>query len=535
MPIRVYRATITTVLSGMATLTTAMGTMDPATLTVFGPCLLAAILGWPWWHHLRTRYVDTVDVAEVDESLTAKWAQLWRDEIEPETLPKTTLTKAHSPRAGVIEATIRLWRGAKQTTVLHSGIDLETALFLDRGSVGWRLTSKTAIMRLVIVEGSYIARGVPWSGPTYNGGRIDIAMFADGTPGHWVAYRPGFGTLNGLVVGSTGAGKTRALGVIIANLIAGGWAVIIGDCQNGQSLPAWRDAVSEYHQGVDAVRNLLFRVHDEVMERSELLSAHGVDTYDDKDPRVLALGLKKLAVIIDECQLVLIRNDRELVKIVEIIVAICRKTGVSLIFGTQIPQLSGLAGSMALRDALVAGNAVALRLSNSGSERTILPSDFVGDPFAIKKEDENGKTTAGMGYLRDAPQQGMLCRIYLMDEKNVAASLNAAPVDWNVDPIDQDAEKPKRTTTTSGEGVGSAADRMRERFGLNDQPTSPEPRNAKEWILTCLGQAPMGAKALIQRPDCPVNQAQIYVALNQLVDAGRVMKPADRGGQYTIS
>ncbi|HWH00054.1 MAG TPA: hypothetical protein VNV66_12215 [Pilimelia sp.] len=28
------------------------------TATVSGPVLVAAVLGWPWWHHLRYRRTD---------------------------------------------------------------------------------------------------------------------------------------------------------------------------------------------------------------------------------------------------------------------------------------------------------------------------------------------------------------------------------------------------------------------------------------------------------------------------------------------
>jgi len=531
-PVRIYRATIATILGLCATLTVASGQIgDHPTMTVFVPCLLATVLGWPWWHHLRSMGIASMTIVE-DESLTALWSELWRTEVvEPGTVSCTSLTHANRPRDGVIEATIRLRRGAKLAQVMKSGPDIEIAFYLNHGAVGWRKTGKTAILNLVIVEKSYILDGYPWAGSSYDNGTCQIAMFTDGTPGEWTFYRPGFGTLNGLIVGSSGAGKTRALGVLIANLLSAGWDVAIGDCQNGQSLPAWRNAVGEYHQGPDTVKRLVRRLFAEVMERSDMLSKLGIDTFDDTDPRIKELGLKKLAALIDECQLILIQKDRAFMIMVEAIVALCRKTGVSIIFSTQLPQMKSLGGSMALRDALVAGNAFIMRLSNRGSGATVLPDDFVGDPFAIPQTIDK-KITAGMGYLRTAPQQGMLCRVPLMDETSVASQFDAKPIVWNVDQH-EDNEPAKPTQASTG---GSSVERLREGFGLNTTKPSAttEPVSAKSWILSCLTAAPTSAQSLLNRTDCPANQAQIYAVLGQLVEAGAIRKPAERGGQYTI-
>src|SRR5207237_10442640 len=93
----------------------------------------------------------------------------------------------------------------------------------------------------------------------------------------------------------------------------------------------------------------------------------------------------------------------------------CRKTGVCSVLATQLAQMKYLGGSVRLRDALVAGNALILRLANRGSGTTILPYDFVGDPFAAQPEID-GKTTAGMGYLRTSARVGMLCRVPHLDD-----------------------------------------------------------------------------------------------------------------------
>jgi hypothetical protein len=543
LPVRVYRATVAAVLGGFAAGTDAAGTDAMAahpTLTVFGPCLAAAILGWPWWHHLRYRQTAAAAAAAAppaDKTLTEQWAARWQTEVvEQGVCAGTRLVQASSPRPGVTEAIIRLAPGTKARAILSAGPDIEIALDLTEGSVGWRRTGRAAKLGLVIVSRSYIADGVPWTGTTYQQGKCQMITFTDGTPGMWTFLRPNFGTLNGLVVGSTGAGKSRALGVLITNLLAAGWMVVIGDPQNGQSLPAWRDAV-EYHQGIDPVKLLIRRLYDEMMARSAMLSAAGVEAFDPDDPRVRKLGLKPLAAIIDECQMVLLSNDKEFIALVEKLVATSRKTGMSIILATQLPQMKSLGGSVSIRDALVAGNAFIMRLSNRGSGTTILPDDFVGNPFELPAEID-GKVTAGMGYLRSAPQLGMLGRVPMLDEADAAASAPGIPVEWQAPPVDPKAPMPTTTSAkTSGGTGGGAAARLRAAFGMGGRTAvaDPEPADTPSWVLACLRRAPASAQALLDRPDCPVGQGQLYAVLSELATAGRIAKPARRGEPYTIA
>ncbi|TDB80174.1 type IV secretory system conjugative DNA transfer family protein [Micromonospora sp. KC721] len=552
--VRAWRAAVAVVLGGSAVATVAAG--GPAALaahptaTIAVPTLLGAVLGWPWWYHLRQRPPQPepeptpvmVDApVPVVDPLTAHWQQRWQHEVVAEGVcAGTTLVKADSPRPGVTEALVRLAPGTKPGPLFKSGTDVEVALDLNEGTVGWRSTGKTAWLRVILVEQSHIADGVPWTGPTYANGRCELARFTDGSPGQWVFSRPNFGVLGGLVVGSSGSGKTRALGVLIANLLEGRFQVVIGDPQNGQSLPAWKNTV-EYHAGVEATILLLRRFHAEVMRRSQLLADAGVDTYDEHDPRVQALGLGKLMVVVDECQLVLIPNT-PLVPLVEQTAETMRKTGAGLVLATQLPQMKSLGGSVRLRDAQVAGNALILRLSNRGSGTTILPDDFVGDPFAIEREID-GKTTAGMGYLRHSNRVGMLCRVPHLDEAAVAAASPRVPVRWTVPPIDPNTPIKAPSGTTAARpattGSGSAVDRLRAAFGGGRKATTVveqvTPQTSAEWVLACLRRGPASAQALLDRPDCPVNQAQLYALLTKLKDADRITPPAQRGGPFTIA
>lgn len=551
--VRAYRAAIAVVLGGFAVATVAAG--GPAalaahpTLTIAVPTLVGVVLGWPWWHHLRQRptpgpVLEPVAVeSPVADELTVRWQRRWQDEIVCQGVCEgTTLVKAVEPRPGVTEALIRLAPNTRPGPLFKSGTDVEVALDLDEGAVGWRSTGRTARLRVILVEQSYIAGGVPWTGPTYNGGRFEIARFSDGSPGEWVVSRPNFGVLGGLVVGSSGSGKSRALGVLIANLLAGGVQVAVGDPQNGQSLPAWKGTV-EYHPGLEATGLLTRRFHAEVDRRSRVLADAGVDAFDTDDPRVRALGLLPLVVVIDECQLLLVPNT-PIVALAVQAAETMRKTGCGLVLATQLPQMRALGGSQQLRDALVAGNALILRVSNRGSGSTILPDDFVGDPFAIPREFEDGTPTAGMGFLRHSHRVGMKCRVPYLDETAAAAAAPRVPVRWTVPAIDPATPivVPGRTPTSGNTATtpasSSAVDRLRAAFGAARRTTVVEqvtPVTPAEWVLACLRRGPASAQALLDRPDCPVNQSQLYNLLTRLKDTGRITPPDQRGGPFTIA
>ena len=548
--VRGWRTSIVAVLGTFAVATTAAG--GPAalaahpTLTVFGPTLAGIVLGWPWWQHLR--HLTPVDEpiefepepampqAPVVDELTAYWTRRWEQEVVNEGVcGGTRVLQATIPREGVTEVTLKLsaGQGMKPSAIMKKGPEVETALELNEGAVGFQSTGKASRVRCVLVERSYVAAGVPWTGPTYRDGRCQILTYVDGSAGGWTFNPPGFGVKGGLVVGTSGAGKSRALGVLIANLLAGGWMVAIGDTQNGQSLPAWKTK-TEYHAGTEAVTLLGRRLHAEVMYRSKILADAGVEVFDENDPRVIALGLKKLAAIIDECQLFLIRGT-PIVGLMQEAAETMRKTGVAIILATQLPQMGSLGGSIRLRDALVGGNTLVLRLSNRGSGSSILPDDFVGDPFAIRPEDDEGRPTAGMGYLRNTNKVGMIGRVPRLDEAAAAAAAPKIEVVWLVEAIAPGTPftPPKAGTTPGDSSTGGAGDKLRNLFGLGRKPADTvqetQPATSADWVLACLRRGPASAQALLDRPDCPVKQAQLYALLKTLTEDRGVIVRSPNG------
>jgi hypothetical protein len=236
------------------------------------------------------------------------------------------------------------------------------------------------------------------------------------------------------------------------------------------------------------------------------------------------------------------------VELLQEIAETMRKTGVALVLATQLPQMGSLGGSIRLRDALVAGNCLVLRASNRGSGPSILPDDFVGDPYNIKPEDEKGRPTAGMGYLRTTFKVGMIGRVPKLDETAAAAAAPRIDVVWQVGPVDPASPivlASATTTSTAGStavagSTGSTADgsanKWRTILGVGrGKPAAPAaPANSTEWIVACLRAGPASAQALLDRPDCPVGKSRLYDLLKDLTDRGVIVAPDRNNGPYRL-
>jgi hypothetical protein len=542
---RAWRAAIPVWLGTFAIVATATGpeaAWRHGFWLIFVPAAGGILLGLPWWwHQANGRPGPTAtspaaiepEPATPGDPLTGRWAHRWATAVVGNGICRhTRLTCATIPRPDVIEATVELDPGPTPDQIMKEAPKVEVALKLNIGSVGWEPTANASRINLIVVNRSYIADPVPWAGPTYNEGVCDLSLYADGTPAQWTFMAPRIGVLNGLVVGSTRSGKSRGLGVLIRELLEGGWQVVVGDSQNGQSLPDWQDAV-EYHAGVAAVERVLARYHAEVMARSELLASRRVTVFDPADPRVQELGLLPMMLLIDECHFVLTMSNPRIVALTEEIASTGGKAGAGIILATQLPQMTSLGGSIKIRDPLVAGNTLVCRLSNLGSGPVVLPAGFVGDPFNLARM-VDGKSTAGMGYLPEGgARMGMLSRVWHMDERKQAAvcatpefqrAHNLGPVRWLVPEVAAAAPSLNGAATVPGWSpeVWQAA------FGVPDQPK----QSTAQWVLARLAVSPHTAAGLLDRPDKPVEQSRLYEVLKKMAAAGQVVKQADN--QYAL-
>jgi hypothetical protein len=323
-------------------------------------------------------------------------------------------------------------------------------------------------------------------------------------------------------------------------MLHGGAMVAVGDPQQGQSLPGWRHVVGRYENTPDGVCRLLAHLDAEVTARSLLLAQHGVDHYDPDNPVIMSLGLKPLAAVIDEIQIVLANRTpqgKQATRHASNIANLGRKTGISLILATQLPQIPSLGYCFELRDALVAGNCLVLRVSNKGSGETVLPADFPGDPFSIPAEIEiDGvmKPTAGWCYSRGSGREGMRARVLLVNEDRVFREAPRVPVEW-LAPDPANARKTSGGSTAGPGDAGGAGDvdaeftKMINMFGsgVPDRKENDPSGGAKKWVIVQLRAAPQSAKSLLSRSDCPVSKTQLYRHLKDLEGKDLICKHGD--------
>lgn len=262
---------------------------------------------------------------------------------------------------------------------------------------------------LTVLAGDSLVRVQKWNGVgiDHGTGIARVARFADGSAAHMKFFTPRYGTRHALISGTSGAGKSELLNLLIFIAIECGYIVpVVLDPQEGQSLPYWRDRCL-YAPGRGECLDMLRGLHAGMLDRSRYLASLKWD--DDGVPMKgmgffdrLLTGLPIILIIFDEAHMLLSNNSdaskaqRKAVEYTLEIGRLGRKTGTALWLGTHLPSLSELGGEQALRDMLRGGNVVSLRTANS------VASGMLGlekDPSKIQPYFTNGEETTGVGYV----------------------------------------------------------------------------------------------------------------------------------------
>jgi hypothetical protein len=237
-------------------------------------------------------------------------------------------------------------------------------------------------------------------------GFASAARFADGQPARLRFWVPRDGTRHSLIAGTSGAGKSVLLDLLVWLAITSPVPVVpvILDPQNGQSLPQWRGKVP-YAAGLDECMAMLTGLHNAMLLRSRVLAT---TTWADEDGYeqqgfeffdAALTGLPVIMPIIDEAPMILngggnSKRAAVAVQLVGDMAKLARKTGLSVQLVAQVPSLSEL-GDQSLRSMLVGGNVVCLRTGDKVSAG-MLGLDV--DPSALPKYFPSGEPTGGLGY-----------------------------------------------------------------------------------------------------------------------------------------
>jgi S-DNA-T family DNA segregation ATPase FtsK/SpoIIIE len=245
----------------------------------FGAVLLAV----PWWAHRRRRAK-----VRVDRTLAA-----WPDIAQAIGLAGSQVMSATVDTWGW-RARFRLARGQTIADVTARIAAIESGLGTFRGAVRVYPTPDDLANRaeIRVLNRDPHADAIAWPGPSVTTitEPIDIGPFEDAEPCRVLFLRR-----HALFAGTTGAGKSGGLNVLLGNLAACCdvvvWAI---DLKQGIELSPWQDCLGRLATNPEEATALLRDAVAIVRARAEWLASHGRRTWEPSP------GMPALVIIIDE-------------------------------------------------------------------------------------------------------------------------------------------------------------------------------------------------------------------------------------------
>jgi DNA segregation ATPase FtsK/SpoIIIE-like protein len=388
-------------------------------------------LGFPWWWHHRMPYSpkpvpkptpataseskSEPEAAEEsdDDAFTAKQRALWEKTVAhvDGPLPKSRLAVVERipDLEGAWRGDIEILRGdnSRATAALPA---IGAALNLKAGGISIEppIDGAFRMAQILVIPNSPLQKIVRWDKPTIDPktGVSQLGVYADSKPTFYRHWREGYGPVHDLISGTTGSGKSETTTMLVTEELNSGLVVPwVIDPQSGQSLPDLQNTVEKFARNILEARELLRDAVMRMFARNEFMASlkwvdergrerQGLGSFTPGDPRH---GLPIISITIDEAHMVL--SDPECKASVEILGAMSRKCGLKIRLITQVPLLSSLGGSMAIRDAVASGNVIILRTGNRLTGQVAFNGGMPAvDPCLLPSEWSGGATTAGLGY-----------------------------------------------------------------------------------------------------------------------------------------
>jgi hypothetical protein len=368
-----------------------------------------AVLAGPWWYHHRSRRIGAS--SSPSDRVSFLWAA--RVAVVGGCIAGSTLGPPKAIPGGT-SRTVFLNPGKTKTAdaiaatpMVSSALEIDdTSVFIDRSP-----TRKGSQAQLFVLDDNPLHKPLIWPGPTpeYRKGYVEVGRYADGEPILWRLWQPDSGPWHDLISGTTGAGKSRLLDLLLVSCRSTGLVVNwIIDPDQGQSLPQWVDNVEWAVTDMTEAKVMLRAAVAVMNVRQKALAARRLAHFNPS-PEFPVLN-----IVIDEAHAVL--ADQECVKLVEQIGKRGRKTGVRLTLVTQLPSVVELGNSLVIRSMITGGGNVAVfrtgdRLSGAMAFSGALPVD----PSAIPREID-GATTAGTGYFLGMSNRLLMGRTYAVGD-----------------------------------------------------------------------------------------------------------------------
>lgn len=488
-----------------------------------------AVLAAAWAHHYRIRPPGVPDVPDPDE---ATWAEL----------------AAHKRWHGRLGRAEQIPGGVRYPVLLdgihtHIGDVMGEPLSV---AAAWHKPVTEAYVEpardgvasrghLTILKVGTLQHGRHWDGSGVTpDGLARVGRFADGTDGHVRVFAPMDGARHSLIAGTSGAGKTELLNLLLHVMLTSGFVYpVVLDPQEGQSLPDWRGKVP-YAAGPAECMEMLGLIHEGMLGRSRALrdmtwDDHGHSRHMSFFDHLLT-GWPYVTPFIDEAHILLTgdtsrqgqKRAAEAVSMVTDIGKLGRKTGTGAWLVTQVPTLEELI-SQVLRAMLRSGNVVCLRTTESVSANAVgLPAD----PSQIPQYFPDGSLTYGLGYFLGPDRRQAIARTDITSSEQRRREY-ALPA---LDPAFAAAlaRFGRSPSVPAGEPAPAAA--------VRDDPPAPGGRTAIDAVLAVLNR-PMprgdiiiaaGDKAVEWGRERPFGPEAIRDALRRLKDDGRVTQDGER-------
>jgi S-DNA-T family DNA segregation ATPase FtsK/SpoIIIE len=244
--------------------------------------IATVILGVPWWAHRRRRARVRI----------ARTVQAWPGMADRMGLPGSRIASAEGDRWG-FTARVILRKGTTAAQAITQVPAIESGLGVQPGSVR-ALPDPVRADRVIlrVMEADPHATPIPWPGvrAATITRPVALGLFEDGRPAAVLLLRR-----NVLVGGTTGAGKSGLVNVILAALAACPDVLIWGvDLKGGMELQPWAGCLDRLATTPDDAAGLFRDAITELDRRAALLAGQGARVWGPS-PQMPAL-----VIVVDE-------------------------------------------------------------------------------------------------------------------------------------------------------------------------------------------------------------------------------------------